>query len=156
MLPSAAVLEPDLDTNADTPTTDPMIRWHPATRIAFRFCFIYISLYVLTTQMITGLLLLPVGNVPNIGELPPLRNVTTWVAVHLFGATLPLVISTSGSGDKMFDWVQAFCLLALAAVATAVWSWLDRRRDNYVAAPASGSGCSCASRWARRCQLRDA
>ena len=62
-----------------------LLRLHqgrPATRIAFRFCFIYFSLYVLTTQMVTGLLLLPVGNVPNIGELPPLRNVTTWVAVH--------------------------------------------------------------------------
>jgi hypothetical protein len=38
----------------------------------------------------------------------------------------------TGSGDQTLDWVQAFCLLAIALGATAVWSILDRRRANYI------------------------
>jgi hypothetical protein len=48
-----------------------------------------------------------------------------------FPCQAPLVYSGSGSGDKTFDWVLAFCLLVFAALATAIWSLLDRRRENY-------------------------
>ena len=37
----------------------------------------------------------------------------------------------SGSGDKTFDWVLSFCLIVMSALATAVWSLLDRKRANY-------------------------
>jgi len=50
----------------------------------------------------------------------------------VFGATQPLVVSGSGSGDKTFDWVQAFCFLVIAAVVTTVWSVVARRRENHV------------------------
>jgi len=36
------------------------------------------------------------------------------------------------SGDKTFDWVLMFWLLVVAALATGIWSTLDRKRDNYV------------------------
>jgi hypothetical protein len=133
MLPAIAEREQDLDVATASLPLEPL-RWHPATRIAFRFCVIYFSLYVLSNQMISGPFPLPGdANVPGIGELPPLRNLTIWVAAHVFGAMQPLVISTSGSGDKIFDWVQVFCLLVISLVATSVWSVMDRRRDNYVA-----------------------
>jgi hypothetical protein len=51
---------------------------------------------------------------------------------HLLGAKLPLVYTDSGSGDKTFDCVLSFCILLLAAAATVVWSFLDRKRENYV------------------------
>ena len=35
--------------------------------------------------------------------------------------------------DKFFNWVLAFCLLILAALATGAWSLLDRQRGDYVA-----------------------
>ena len=108
-----------------------MTEWSWATRISFRFVVIYFGLYVLATQMIGGLLPLPIGNVPSLGELPPLRNVTEWTASRVFRANLPLVITGSGSGDKTFDWVQAFCLLSIAALATMVWSILARRRPEH-------------------------
>jgi uncharacterized membrane protein YphA (DoxX/SURF4 family) len=41
------------------------------------------------------------------------------------------VVTGSGSGDKTFDWVQAFCLLTLAILATAIWSAVDRRSESY-------------------------
>ena len=40
--------------------------------------------------------------------------------------------SNSGSGDGMFAWVLAFCLLVIAILATGFWSVLDRKRENYV------------------------
>ena len=49
----------------------------------------------------------------------------------MFHATSPLVITGSGSGDKTFDWVEAFCLATLAIVVTIIWSVADRRRPHY-------------------------
>ncbi|MFL6263471.1 MAG: hypothetical protein ACJ76Y_27580 [Thermoanaerobaculia bacterium] len=55
--------------------------------------------------------------------------VVPWVGRHLFGVEAHTHLS--GSGDKMFDWVQVFCFLALALAATVVWTLLDRRRTHY-------------------------
>jgi hypothetical protein len=108
-------------------------RWTLATRIAFRFSLLYLGLYVLTTQMLGALIVIPGDwNMPELETLPPLRNLIAWTASHVFGVTQPLVITGSGSGDKTFDWVAAFCLLVISALATVAWSILDRRRENYV------------------------
>ena len=50
------------------------VRWSLATRIAFRFCFVYFGLYVLTTQMLGGLIVLPGVDVPPLEQLPPMRT----------------------------------------------------------------------------------
>jgi hypothetical protein len=109
------------------------VRWNALTRVAFRFCFLYVGLYIATTQMLGGIIVVP-GNweMPELERLPPLRNLISWTAVHVFRVTQPLVITGSGSGDKTFDWVAAFCLLAISAVAAMAWSIFDRRRDNYI------------------------
>jgi hypothetical protein len=106
-------------------------RWHPLARIGFRFCFVYFSLYCVLTQIINSVLQIPKVDVPDWAALPPLRPAVFWVAAHVFGLKTPLVYSGSGSGDKQFDWVLLFCMLVTAAVSTAVWSWLDRKRANY-------------------------
>jgi len=106
-------------------------RWSLMTRLAFRWCVIYFGLYVLITQMLGTMFVLPVGNIPELGQLPPIRQVTEWVASRVFGVT-SMVVNSTGSGDRVFDWVQAFCLFVIASVATIVWSWLDRGRERYV------------------------
>lgn len=106
-------------------------RWSAAARIGFRFSVLYFGSYVLLTQMLGSLLMLPFDEMPSIGELPPFRTAVAWTARHVFRVTTPLVITGSGSGDKTFDWVQAFCLLIVAVVATVAWSLLDRRRPDY-------------------------
>jgi len=85
-------------------------------------------MYVLFTQMFNGLVVLPAGGIPPPGLL--MRPLVSWVTAHVFQLE-PLVLFT-GSGDKTSDWVQAFCLLVIAAVVTIVWSVLDRRRSEYV------------------------
>src|ERR1039458_7925430 len=102
-----------------------------SSRVAFRFCVVYFGLYCLLTQIPGGLLPLPNLDIPDPSTLWPTRQIVTWTATHVFRVTHPLVYF-SGSGDKTFDWVLAFCLLVVAAVATIVWSILDRQRLNYV------------------------
>jgi hypothetical protein len=116
----------------ETPPVVPIAvsRWRLATRVAFRFCVLYFGLYVATTQMLSGLIVLPVGDVPDLGELPPVRTIVSWIAAHVFHVSYPLVITGSGSGDKTFDWVHAFVVLLLAAGATTIWSLVARRGDH--------------------------
>jgi hypothetical protein len=103
--------------------------WHGLTRIAFRFSVLYFGMYVLLTQMLGSIVRRPI---PDFGVvIGVLRTPVVWTAAHVFGVSRPLVITGSGSGDKTFDWVQAFCILSVAAAGTLVWSLLDRRRRQY-------------------------
>jgi uncharacterized membrane protein YphA (DoxX/SURF4 family) len=107
-------------------------QWSLARRIAFRFCSIYFALFCVATQIIGGLFPTAMVDIDGAGVLWPMRPITFWTAEHIFHAKLPLVYTDSGSGDKTFDWVLAFCLLVFAALAAGVWSVLDRKRENYV------------------------
>jgi hypothetical protein len=103
--------------------------WAPATRVAFRFSFLYFGLYVLMTQMLAGMMPNPVFRVPVLAEKPPMRPLVLWVGNHLLGVQ-PTVHRT-GSGDKLFDWTYAFTGLLLAALGTVVWSLAARRPTSY-------------------------
>jgi hypothetical protein len=109
----------------------PVVRWHVATRIAFRFAFIYFTLYVLTTQMIGGLWIIPKIQPPNTGAEGWMLRPIDWTASHIFHVT-QYIRTDTGSGDKVIDWIHACLLLAFSIAATAIWSALDRRRPNYV------------------------
>jgi len=109
-----------------------VLHWSFTSRLAFRACFVYFGLFCLATQILGCLFPIPKVEVPDPGTLPPMRQIVFWTAAHVFHAKLPLVYTGSGSGDKTFDWVLAFCLLVIAVVAAGIWSVLDRRRENYV------------------------
>lgn len=102
-----------------------------ASRVAFRFCFIYFGAYCLTTQIITSLVPIPNVDIPDPSTFWPLRPIILWSAAHIFRVSQPLVYTGSGSGDKIFDWVLLVCLLVFSVAATAVWSALDRKRLDY-------------------------
>ena len=120
---SSAVLEQE---------SAPKEHWSLGLRIAFRFCVAYFTLFSLSNQILGGLFVIPKVNVPELSALWPLRQITFWTAAHVFRIKRDLVYTGSGSGDKTFDWVLAFCLLVIAAAITCVWSILDRRQENYV------------------------
>ena len=118
-----------LPSQGTQPRTNP---WSPALRLTFRFCFAYFILYSLSNEIISGLLTWPHGSVPSLGANWPLIRITTWTARHIFGIGHPETYTLSGGGDRTLDWVQTFCILAIAIAATAIWSFLDRRREQYV------------------------
>jgi hypothetical protein len=108
----------------------PSVSWRPVTKIAFRFSLAYFTLYVLCTQMLGGLVHTPNWALPNAGTSPPVSTAVMWLIKRVFrdNRTLAMV---GGSGDKMYDWVLALCLLVSAALLTMVWSASDRRRAHY-------------------------
>ncbi len=108
----------------------PTAGWSLATRVAFRFCFVYFGIYCLGTQVVRGLMPWSDFEAPDLVTHWPVGPIVAWVAAHVFGVKTELVYF-SGSGDKTFDWVFTFCLLVFAALVTVVWSFLDRKRSDY-------------------------
>lgn len=107
-------------------------RWNLATRVAFRFCVVYFGLFCLSTQIISTLIAIPKINVPDLSMLPPLRPLVAFTAAHLFHLTAGATFFVdTGSGDRPCDWVLLFLILLIAALGTALWSALDRRRSSY-------------------------
>lgn len=115
------------------PNPQQISQWRPALRIVFRFSVAYLALFCVATQIITSLFSATQGaEIPDPGTLWPLRPLVVWTAAHVFHVAAPLSFGgNSASGDCVFGWVLAFCLLIIAAVATVLWSVLDRKRENY-------------------------
>jgi len=99
--------------------------------IVFRFGVLYFGFYAAATQILGGVLLLPGFQLPALGTIWPLRDLTLWAAQHVFGLTPPLVY-TGNSGDTAFHWVQTALLFVIATGATAIWTTVDRRGSEYV------------------------
>ena len=118
--------------NAPVPPTGPAppFHWHPVTRIAFRFCFVYFILYVVCGQMLRGFLHTWNWGAPNYGVRPPVSTAVTWVIRHVFhDDRTPAMFG--GSGDKIYDWVLGLCLFGSAVLLTVAWTVVDRRRRHY-------------------------
>jgi hypothetical protein len=121
-------------TEWDVRTTEEPPPWRFCTRVAFRFCFVYLGLFCLTFAQITfafaGALARWLPEHAMLWQMMLLDAVTRWVGRTVFGADAALN-PDSGSGDQSSIWVLVFCLLLVALVATAVWSALDRHRLTY-------------------------
>src|SRR5205809_5020705 len=115
-LPPPEALPVRTETVAATP-----IRWQAATRIAFRFCFLYFGLYVLTTQMLGGFWIIPKVSPPDMGATGWMKAPVAWAATHVFHVKWQYVTQSTGSGDKTIDWIHAFILLVFSVAATAAW-----------------------------------
>src|SRR4051812_30022974 len=105
--------------------------WSPLTRMAFRFCVVYFGLYVLASQILGSLLLVPYFQFRGLGPLWPMREITRRVAASVFHITTPLTYTADNIGETAFFWVQMFWILAVAIAATGIWTQLDRRRNQY-------------------------
>lgn len=118
---------PQLQQEASAPDSETAPRWSTATRIAFRFAFAYFLLWAYPR---------PVGSLGAFVKYSnPLRDMwhalVPWVGSHVLRLTGDLSEVANGSGDQLYDYVQLLCIAAAAAVATVVWSALDRKRQNY-------------------------
>lgn len=108
--------------------------WHPVTRVAFRFVFVYFGLFCLLFAQITFVLTGVIGQwLPDhavLWQLLTLRPLLSWVGRQAFDIEATLH-ADSGSGDQAAIWVMVFSLAVLAAVVTLIWTVLDRRRTDY-------------------------
>jgi hypothetical protein len=101
--------------------------WSLARRIAFRFAFVYLIVYLFPSplDLFPGLewLTEPYTNLWNV--------LVPWVGQHVLGLSQEISTAQTGSGDKLFNYVQLVCYLGLSVLATGVWSVVDRRRTQY-------------------------
>lgn len=100
-------------------------RWTPATRLAFRFAFVYLGLFSLATQISGSMIPNLSFSYRGLGRLWPMRDITHGVGETVFGLT---ALDDASTGEPLFFWIQTFWLLILSIVAVAIWSVVDRRR----------------------------
>jgi hypothetical protein len=111
-------------------------RWSLPAKIAFRFSFLYLMLYMFCN-----------GNVTVFTVLQPFPVLLDWIdrmlfapfgaltlwwgvkALHLTG--IAATWHKDGSGDTLLNFLLCGTFLAVAFVGTVLWSMLDRRRSNY-------------------------
>lgn len=91
--------------------------WSLATRVAFRFCFVFLLLYNIP---------FPLSFVPKVGEWfnKPWEWLVPIAAQSLFGVKADVL--PNGSGDTTWNYVQLFLMVAMSAAATLVWSLISR------------------------------
>ena len=100
-------------------------RWGLAQKVLLRFAFCYLVLYNLPFPLDYVFLSTNVAK-----PYQDLWNfIVPWVGEDLFNVD-PSVLP-NGSGDTTYNYVQVFCFLMLALAATAIWTFLDRKRANY-------------------------
>jgi hypothetical protein len=90
------------------------------------FCLLYVQIMFAFTGVF-GAVLPPNATAWQMSALGPL---TEWVGHHVFGIDAALR-PDSRSGEQAAMWVFMFTMLAIAIIATLLWSVLDRRRTGY-------------------------
>ncbi|WP_280371406.1 DoxX family protein [Nocardia wallacei] len=109
----------------------PRTRWRPATRIAFRFTFLYFGLFCLVYPQpiyeFVGWFGTWLPDDAVLWQARVLEPVLSWVGRTVFGADVRLHFN--GSGDQGIFWVLLFCLLVIAVAGTLIWTLLDRRPE---------------------------
>jgi uncharacterized membrane protein YphA (DoxX/SURF4 family) len=107
--------------------------WSLGQRIAFRFACSLIVIYNFPD---------PVGLIPWIARVLGLYEILSskimfalvpWVGKYIFHAMIPTSATffEDGIGYERFAYVQLFCDVVFAIIATLVWTLLDRRRKEY-------------------------
>ena len=84
------------------PADPPNPSWSFLHTAAFRFCFIYFTLYCLTTQIILSLFPIPIENFDNLdpSQLWPVRTAVFWAAAHVLAQSFPWFIPEAEAATK--------------------------------------------------------
>ncbi|GAB2441869.1 DoxX family protein [Nocardia tengchongensis] len=129
-----SLLTADSDSDLDGRPPERATGWRPATRILFRFAFLYFGLFcVFYPQPVFAFLGVIQEWLPDNSVITVVNSYSApveWVGRTVFGAHVALNLN-SGSGDQAYLWVLVFCVLVVAVAGTVVWSVLDRRRTEY-------------------------
>ncbi len=110
-------------------------RWPFAGRIAFRFAFCYFAIFLFchgNTNVFSPLDGLLFGGAIATWLWTPLATLAQAIGPKMFHLTgVAATWHGSGSGDTAMNWVLNGIFLAIALLATLIWSVLDRKRGAY-------------------------
>lgn len=121
---ASATYSPRSDRDASTPVDR---EWSFAELLGFRFAVIYVLLYTFPG---------PIQELPGVSFLGDgaeafWRAAVPWVGAHVLRLPNPVSVVPSGSGDKLFDWVQVFAMLMLALIGAIAWTAAARRTRSH-------------------------
>jgi len=121
--PAGPVLEREIDP----------ARWSLAHRIVFRFVFSYLALYCLyVLEILWIFIVLDTHHTMTGGFVAPLWHIVVpWFGHHILHLRSAMDFNQNGSGDTSYEYTLVLFELLLAALATVVWSLLDRHRLDY-------------------------
>ncbi len=104
------------------------LKWGLAKRIGFRLTFAYLTLFCF------GFIPYCLGFLQTLFQKYDLflHKVGVWYAAHVIHLSYPITVFSNGSGDTTYDWVLLAVYLNVGAIATVVWSLIDRKRPNYI------------------------
>jgi len=103
----------------------PHQRWHPFTRTAFRFAFVYLLLFNLP---------FPVNAIPYVSKVGDFYDsIWTWLVPRVARVAFHIEVTSefNGSGDRAFDYVFVATLLLISLVIAVIWTLFDRKRLSY-------------------------
>jgi hypothetical protein len=103
------------------------VRWSQAQLLAFRFAFAYLILYYLP---------FPFGAFPYTGRVAQKyeslwHTLVPWVGRHVLHLSDEISTATNCSGDTTYEYGRVLCFLALALIASLLWSSVDRSSSSY-------------------------
>lgn len=114
-------------------TINSQVYWRPWARIVFRFVFSYLALYCLNVFAFVAQIVKYsfTGRFADTSYDLLWHHIVPWVGSHILHLATPITVFSNSSGDTTYDNVLVFFELFLAAVASIVWSVLDRKRTEY-------------------------
>lgn len=105
--------------------------WTLWQKIAFRFFCIYFLLNIAPWTWLDN-------SIPGMGFITDYYYQAISRIVNMFNKYwfhfAKTTIVNNGSGDTSFNWEMVFTFLSLAAIGSAIWSLLDRKRKSYLQA----------------------
>jgi hypothetical protein len=123
--------EPIYDPLPETIAAPKPARWSFAARLAFRFAFCYLLLYALCCGNATLWEVIPFHIGEHLEEWFswPFFHGAQWLGQHLFHLTgVGAKLHNTGSGDTILHWTAVGIMLAVAILATLVWTTLAELR----------------------------
>ncbi|MDO3644691.1 hypothetical protein [Mucilaginibacter sp. L3T2-6] len=106
--------------------TEP-VNWSNTQKIAFRFCFLLFTLFILFDP--NGLPF--VDEETGIFYLAPLHKLIVWIAAHILHLAKPITVFTNGSGDTTYDYLVVLLIAFLSTLGAIIWSITGRNTRNY-------------------------
>src|SRR5215831_15646500 len=118
---------PFSDRGSEPAAQDRTRDWTLAQRFGFRVLLVYLVLYTFPGPFSelygTDFISRPYTAI--------WHAVVPWFGAHVLRLANPISLVPSGSGDKLYDWVEIPTQLAIALIVAVVWSLVDRRRRSH-------------------------
>src|ERR1700730_1138406 len=102
--------------------------WGTVHKVAFRFAFSYLCLYLYPFSATLGWFWWFWVRWEEHTYETPWRQLVPWVSAHV---RLRYPVSVGFGGDSTYEYVKVLCFVFIAALATIVWSVIDRKRVAY-------------------------